>query len=136
MSLRTLTVQISPELYSELARRAEQVHSTVAEELVRAAEKIFSTDEQLPEGLERELSGLEQLGDSELWSAARRRLAVSDGQRLEELHFLKGTRQLSAAEEEEAQSLLAEYERHMLVRAKAMALLKQRGHDIAVLVHP
>jgi len=136
MSLRTLTVRVSPAMYAELERRAERLRSTVADELVRAAEKGVSSEEQLPAELEAELTALDRADDRILWTAARSRLSDEDGERLEELHTLRGARDLSPEEEDEAQALLAQSDRCMLVRAKAMALLKNRGNDISVLLRP
>ena len=41
---------------------------------------------------------------------------------------------LTETEAEETASLVRQYERAMLVRAQAVALLKQRGHDISGLL--
>jgi hypothetical protein len=41
---------------------------------------------------------------------------------------------LTEAEVQEAATLLRQYERVMLVRAHAAALLKQRGHDVSSLL--
>jgi hypothetical protein len=40
---------------------------------------------------------------------------------------------LTSAEENQAQDLLDSYDHAVLIRAKAMALLKKRGHDISLL---
>jgi hypothetical protein len=52
----------------------------------------------------------------------------------EALHFKRQSVGLTAAEEEQDALLAHAYERAILVRAKAAALLKERGHDISVLL--
>jgi hypothetical protein len=41
---------------------------------------------------------------------------------------------LTEQQEREAAALIRQYERAMLIRAQAAALLKQRGHDVAGLL--
>ncbi len=136
MSMRTLTVNVSREMYEALARRAANARSTVADELVRAAKRDVSAEEQLPPELEAELAALVQADDPTLWSIARRRYAQEQARRLEELHHLSSSAPLSSSEEDEADSLIAEQDRYMLLRAQAAALLKSRGHDVSSLFLP
>src|SRR5688572_874645 len=112
MSLRTLTVNVTSDMYDALARRASHSRSTVADELVRAAQRDVAPDEQLPVELEGELAALTSADEESLRStAASSRLSDQDRQRLEELHHQKSSRGLSQAEEDEAQNLLAQYDR-------------------------
>jgi hypothetical protein len=50
--------------------------------------------------------------------------------RLEELHLKRQREGLTEQQENEAAALIRQYERVMLIRAQAAALLKQRGHDV------
>jgi len=61
-------------------------------------------------------------------------MQVDDAERLEELNFKRQRDGLTGTEVEEAATLLARYERTMLVRARAAAVLKERGHDISALM--
>ncbi len=133
MSTRSLTIEISAEMYDALSRRAADAHRSVADELVLAAQKDV-TGEQLPPELEGELTALPNADDVALWAIAQSRLAEPDRERLEELHERKGSQGLSEVEEGEASQLLARYDRCLVLRAHALALLKQRGHDLTPLL--
>ena len=105
MSTRSVTVEISAEVYDELSRRAAHSSRSVADELVRAAENYVASD-QLPTDLEEELAALPRADDGALRSAALSHLSEQERDRLEELHDLKGARGLSPEEEAEASELL------------------------------
>ena len=55
---------------------------------------------------------------------------------LEELNHKRQREGLTAEERQMAEALRHQYERAMLVRAEAMAKLKERGHDISALLEP
>jgi hypothetical protein len=55
---------------------------------------------------------------------------------LEELHLKKQREELTARETQTTKTLLRRYERFMLVRAQAAAILQERGHDISGLIQP
>jgi hypothetical protein len=76
------------------------------------------------------------LDEAALWQAARNRLAYELSRRTEELHHKRQRDGLTAAEAEEAAGLVRQYQRVMLVRAKAAELLHARGHDISGLIVP
>lgn len=61
-------------------------------------------------------------------------MPVEAAEQLEQLHFKRQREGLTAVETDEAAALLQRYERVMLVRARAAATLKQRGHDVSVLL--
>jgi uncharacterized protein YnzC (UPF0291/DUF896 family) len=74
------------------------------------------------------------LDDAELWRAARSRLAAEDAERFEELNAKRQREGLTSDEDRESAALVRRYERAMLVRAQAAALLKERGHDVSSLL--
>jgi hypothetical protein len=53
---------------------------------------------------------------------------------LEALHLKRQREGLTESETETLARLVRQYERAMLVRAQAAALLKQRGYDVAELI--
>lgn len=69
-----------------------------------------------------------------LWRAARQCIPPGTSSRLEALHFKRQDEGLTESEERLAGELVRQYELNMLLRARATLLLKQRGHDISVLV--
>lgn len=76
------------------------------------------------------LASLELLDDAALWNAAHSKLAGEASFELEELNFKRQREGLTESEEARAEELSRQYERQMLLRAKAVALLKQRGQEI------
>jgi hypothetical protein len=94
----------------------------------------MTEQDELPGELRLELAGLEYLDDEALWQAARSRLAVVMCRRTEKLHRKRQREGLMGAEAQALAELVRQYERAMLIRARAAALLKQRGHDVSVLI--
>ena len=77
------------------------------------------TVNDLPEEIAETLIMLDILDDQQLWQAAQRKLPQ---------------RTLPFAEEQELALLLDRLENVGLVRAKAAALLRERGHDVSSLL--
>ncbi|MGH2593985.1 MAG: hypothetical protein ACRDGG_10775, partial [Anaerolineae bacterium] len=73
------------------------------------------------------------LDDEALWRAARSLLPAQTAAQLEDLHLKRQREGLSEPETQTLAGLVRQYERAMLIRAQATALLKQRGHDISEL---
>jgi hypothetical protein len=96
----------------------------------------LSNDEQGVARVEHALAGMEQYSDAELWNAARFQLSRESCDRSQELNDKQRSEGLTPAERVELESLVTQYEWHMLIRSKAIALLKQRGHDISSLLVP
>jgi hypothetical protein len=90
----------------------------------------------LPADLAAAVASLGLLTDEELWQAARGRLADEASARLAELNDLRQRAGLSAAEAAEADALARQYEWAVLIRARAAALLRARGRDVAGLLRP
>jgi hypothetical protein len=88
----------------------------------------------LPADLEEAVSSLATLDDEALWLVARTQFPAEAAEQLEQLHLAQQREGLTAAEAEESARLERQYERTMLVRAEAAALLARRGHDVSVLL--
>lgn len=134
MATQRVTLNLPEPLYQRLKRRAEQAQRAVEDELLDVVAAAVPVGDDLPAELTEALSPLALLDDEALWRAARTRLSADAAQALEELHLKRQREGLSASEADEAAALLRHHERVMLVRAQAAALLKQRGHDISVLL--
>jgi hypothetical protein len=134
MAIQTLTVQLPDRLYAQLRRRAQQANRTVEAELVELVATAMPAQEDLPNALSQELAGLEHLDDEALWKAARSRLAPAMARSMEKLHHKRQREGLTETDERTLAELVRQYERAMLIRARAAALLKQRGHDVSKLV--
>jgi len=127
-------VQVPEVLFTRLKQRAEQTNRTLEAEVLDVLITAVPVATELPPDLESALSPLAVLDDEALWQAARRCLPAAITDALEELHLKQQREGLTALERQSLADLVRQYERNMLVRAQAAALLKQRGHDISRLV--
>lgn len=135
MSTQSLTLSIPSPLYEQLRQRAQQSHRSVEEETLEALATAVPTEVGLPAEFSEVLDSLHSLDEAALWETARRRLPEDVSVELEALHSKRSRDGLTEAESRKLDSLVNEYERHMLVRAQAAVLLKQRGHDVSELVN-
>ena len=134
MSVQPITINLPTILYSRLRRRAEQSRHTVEAELLEVVTTAMPVADDLPADLSEAISPLSLLDDAALWRAARSRLASETAAQLEALHLKRQRDGLTATEEQILAGLVRQYERVMLVRAQAAALLKQRGQDVSELL--
>jgi plasmid stability protein len=134
LPMQSVTVRLSEPLYQQLKRRADRARRTVEDELVEVVTTAVPLVEDLPPDLAEAISPLAALDDEALWRAARSRLPADDAERLEELSSKQQREGLTDVEADETARLLRRYERAMLVRAQAAALLKRRGHDVSSLL--
>ena len=134
MSVQPITVNLPTALYSRLRRRAEESRRTVEAELLDVVTTAVPVADDLPADLNEAISPLSLLDDTALWRAARSRMADATAAQLEALHLKRQRDGLTATEDQTLAGLVRQYERVMLVRAQAAALLKQRGHDVSELL--
>lgn len=134
MSTQPLTLNVPSPLYEHLKHRAEQAQRSVEEETLEVLATAVPADGALPAELSEAIESLKGLDDAALWEAARSRLADDVSEQLEVLHVKQQREGLTNADSQELAELVRQYERQMLVRAQAAALLKERGHDVSELV--
>ena len=133
MSIRPVVLQLPDDMYDRLQQRAEQAHHTLESELLEVLASAVTASDELSRNLAEALSSLAFLDDDDLWRAARSHLPKESAARLESLHLKAQRVGLTDREKTEEAALLRKYERCMLVRAEAAALLNHRGHDIHML---
>lgn len=132
MAAQAVTVNLPEALYERLARRATRTRRTLEAELVEAITTSLPEEpDELPADMAEAIAALHLLDDEDLWRAARTCLAPEKAAQLEELHIKRQGEGLSASEVEALAMFMKEYTRIMLVRSRAAALLKQRGHDVS-----
>jgi plasmid stability protein len=136
MASQTLTLQVPATLYSQLKQRAEQAQRTVEAETLELLAATVPAAEGLAPDVQQALTSLSLLDDEALRHAAASRLGSEAAAELEALHFKQQREGLSEAESQRRAELIRQYERAMLVRAQAVALLRQRGHDVSSLFAP
>lgn len=137
MAGRSVTLELPEALYDRLQRRAVAARRSLGDEVVLVlATAAPGDDERLPAELEDELARVEAPADASLWRLAQERLPARTAKRMQALQFKRQLEGLSGDERRLEVALAAEYDRHMVVRSKALLLLKQRGHDIGEPVSP
>ena len=134
MTTQTVTLDLPELLYQKLRLRAAQSQRTVEDELLEVLAIAVPLTDDLPTDLSGTITSLATLNDADLWRAAQTLLPANVTARLEELHVKRQREGLTEYQEREAAALIHQYERVMLIRAQATALLKQRGHDVARLL--
>lgn len=134
MAVQAVTVSLPEPLYERLARRAQRMRRTVEAELADAVATLPDEPDELPVDMAEAIAALHLLADEDLWRAARQSLAGEKVDDIEELHLKRQSEGLSASESESLALLMKEYTRILLVRSRAAALLKQRGHDVSGLL--
>lgn len=135
MTTESLPVQVAYALYARLEERARQTRRSVEEALAEAlAGALVLADDPLPADLAAELAALDTMADDGLWDMARAsHLTSTAAAYLEEQNHRRQREGLSTDEQRIIEALLHQYERAVLVRAAALAQLKERGHDISPL---
>ena len=133
MAGRSVTIEMPEELYDRLSRRAAAAQRSVAAEIIDLVADAVSDDEVSP-ALRDELARMESLDDESLWRAAQPSFTARQSRRLQALHFKMQDEGLTVEERAEELALLRAADRSMLIRAQALALLKQRGRDISPLL--
>ena len=134
MAVHPVTLDLPSTLYSRVRDRSVRTQRSVEDELLDLLASAIPASEELPRDLAEAIAPLELLDDVALWRAARNHLPAAAATRLEVLHLKRQSEGLSDAESADVARLMRRYERVMLVRARAAALLKQRGHDVAPLL--
>lgn len=134
MSSQSVTLELPEPLYEQLQARAVRRQRTVADEVLDVLTGALPATEVLPDDLEQAIAQLVFLDDAALWQVGRSKMASDEVERLSELNAKRQREGLTEAEQQESELLVRQYERSMLVRAQAAALLKQRGHDVSSLL--
>lgn len=135
MSSQTVTLELPEPLYERLRTRAVQSQRSIEAEARETLASALQESDSLPADLEAAIAPLALLSDAELWQTGRTRLSQETVEQLEELNLKRQREGLTEAEEAISAALIHQYQRVMLIRAEAAALLKQRGHDVTPLLH-
>src|ERR1035438_3154000 len=122
MATQSLTVHLADRLYSRLKARASESNRTVEAELIEVLSTAIPAEFEMTPELGKELALLDQLDDASLWQTARAMLPAETGARREQMHLKQRREGLSETETHALADLVRQYERTMLVRARAAVL--------------
>ncbi len=132
MPRSTVTLDLSPEVYRQLRQRAQQHRRPLEEEASLALAAAMGTPPTLPDDLEMVLDSLTILDDETLWRVSHSQPPVEDGVVLQALIEKRRGGGLTPGEEHWLAELGERHDRVMVLRARAIALLHQRGADVLV----
>lgn len=131
MSTATVSIQLPDTLFRKLKRAADLTHRPVEEIVATSLEATLPTTSGLPAEVADELAAMQVFSDVALRAAVEPSLSRAEQRRLAQLNAAAGERVLTTAEQSEQHALISAYNRSVLRRAKAMAILAQRGHDVS-----
>jgi uncharacterized protein YnzC (UPF0291/DUF896 family) len=131
MSTATVSIQLPDTLFRKLKRAADLTHRPLEEIVATSLEATLPSASGLPAEIADELAAMQVYSDAALQAAVEPSMSRAEQKRLEQLNAAAGERALTAAEKKEQQALITAYDRSVLRRAKAMAILAQRGHDVS-----
>ncbi len=131
MTARTVTMQLPENLYLRLQQTAQATRQSF-EAIVLRALQVGSPPawESAPAEFQADLAALDRLDDAALWRLARYRAAAVQMERYQSLLDKNASDTLSAEERAELAQLRSEFDRRMLQKAHAAALLQWRGHQL------
>ena len=132
MSRDTVAVELPAPLVARLKSAADLTHRSVEDLAASTLESSLPADSALPPDVSNELAAMNLLSDEALWAATEPSFSPSEERRLDQLNSAAGERDLTPAERVEQEALIASYRRSVVRRAKALAILAQRGHRVPV----
>jgi hypothetical protein len=130
VAAETVTLQVPGQLYAR-ARQTAGNQQALEQLLVSAMVSGLSLLDDLPDEMIMDMATLALLNDRALWRVARQTMPEEQYERMDELLALKSQNLLSAVQQQELDTYLAEYDRIVLQRAHAAVLLKQRDYDLS-----
>lgn len=130
-----IQIELPTETFAQLEEVARQQRRTV-DEVVRAMilHELPGLP-ALPKEIESELAAFEHLSDDVLWLLAKTTLNATQREELARLNEVSQQRDLTLPEKERQQTLLDNYQRMVVRRAQAAAILQRRGYDVHGLIN-
>ena len=134
MSAQAVTLHLPTSLYDLLRQRAQETRRSLEAEILAVVTSAVRPDDDLPPDLREVVAPLRGLDDKALRRAAMDRFPEEAAARFSELNRKQQREGLTNEEIRALDDLRRGYERVMVVRAEAAALLKERGHDVSKLI--
>lgn len=128
MTVASIPVEIPQSLYQRLEWAAHRLQKPVEHLLVETLQATLPEREEIPEDIQAEVADLAQWDSSALQDVAVSQMVETDQQILEHLLDMQSIRPLSVEEQKQLELLRIEYGRILLRKARALALLVERGH--------
>lgn len=132
MTVTSITVQIPQPLYHRLERAAVRLQKPVEDLLAEALQAALPPADEISASIQGEIATLDDLDDAELCDVAESEMALRDQQALDRLLDLQSMRPLTDDEATRLEELRADYGRILLRKARAFALLAERGQPLPI----
>ena len=129
--IQTVSIELPQHLYMRLRRIATVTHRPVEKILSTTLDVALPEDANLSDELADELTAMTLYSDQALRAATESSITPAQQRRLEQLTYAGGSRSLTTAESSELTELLESYDRSVLRRAKALAVLAHRGYEVS-----
>ena len=131
MTVQSITLNVPETLYEQIRRVAQHNRRSVDDIMLEAITAVVPVAEANAASLHSSLAQMAYLNDAALWQASRTAMSADQRERLAFLHDKQQREGLTDDERAEEQALLQLYRETMLVRAQAVAVLKQRNYDVS-----
>ena len=132
--MASLSIRVSERLLQSLKRRATRQHKSLEKEVADLLATGLQQSDMSADDVVELLQPLEMLTDDDLWNAVRSRLPRRLSSELEKLHQKRQRDGITKSERARARLLTDQFERCLVIRARAIELLHARGHDVSRLL--
>ena len=131
MTSRTITLDLPENLYVRLQQAAQATQQSFDAILLRAVQVGSPPGwDDVPAEFQTDLAALDRLDDAALWQVARAQQSEAEMTRYQTLLDNNANRTITSTEQDELDQLRMAFDRHMLRKAQALALLRWRGHQV------
>ena len=127
MDKQAVWVELPNDIYEPMQRIAQERDSSVQNVLIGFLKMLISDEFDVASLTPAQL---ESYSDEELWAIVWRPLATSVDLRLQELSDLADLGKLTDVQRVEMARLVGVVDHYVLIRSKALVMLKKRGHDV------
>ena len=129
----SVTLPVPADIYDRASHIAEVTAQSIETVLLQQLKDAFADPlPELPVDEQRELNALTLLSDEALWTIAREQMAGDKQVRMQTLMEENNQRGLDPLQQAELEALVEQGQRLSLRKAKAAALLIERGYTITV----
>jgi hypothetical protein len=129
-----MTVDVPLETYEPFRQRAEQAEQSVEQAVVQAMQATLAPEAGPAAERQAILAVLDSFDTPTLWQLVQRGAETEAVLVLVALNEKRQREGLTAAEEAAAETLIQQHDRAVLLRAKALAVLRRRGEDVGELI--
>ncbi len=127
---KMVTIELPESAYRRLQRAAELTHRSLGDVLISALSLDETIPPNLPTPIADELVAMAMLNDAALQGMVESSLTPAQARRLRQLTHAAGERSLTPEETSALDELTELYDRSVLRRARAFALLAYRGYGL------